>query len=65
MTSEEPSVNENGDNPVQPQLSTETIEAGIADILRTVYDPEIPVDIYELGLICGCTKTYARCCVRL
>jgi FeS assembly SUF system protein len=23
----------------------------IVDILKTVYDPEIPVDIYELGLI--------------
>ena len=28
-----------------------TIEAGIVDVLRTVYDPEIPVNIYDLGLI--------------
>ena len=27
------------------------IEERIIDVLRTVYDPEIPVDIYELGLI--------------
>ena len=23
----------------------------IVDVLKTIYDPEIPVDIYELGLI--------------
>lgn len=33
--------------------SAEEIEAGIVDALRTVYDPEIPVNIYELGLIYG------------
>ena len=27
------------------------IESRIVDVLKTVYDPEIPVDIYELGLI--------------
>ncbi len=27
------------------------IEAKIVDALKTCYDPEIPVDIYELGLI--------------
>ncbi len=27
------------------------LEARIVEALKTVYDPEIPVDIYELGLI--------------
>lgn len=27
------------------------IEERIIDVLKTVYDPEIPVDIYNLGLI--------------
>ncbi len=27
------------------------IEMRIVDVLKTVYDPEIPVDIYNLGLI--------------
>lgn len=27
------------------------IEARIVEVLKTVYDPEIPVDIYNLGLI--------------
>ena len=28
-----------------------SIEERIVDVLKTVYDPEIPVNIYELGLI--------------
>ena len=33
------------------QLSKQDVEMQIIDTLKTVYDPEIPVDIYELGLI--------------
>ena len=28
-----------------------SIEGRIVDVLKTVYDPEIPIDIYELGMI--------------
>lgn len=34
-----------------PVLGTDQIKEGVVEALRTVYDPEIPVDIYELGLI--------------
>ena len=27
------------------------LENKVVDVLKTIYDPEIPVDIYELGLI--------------
>jgi FeS assembly SUF system protein len=33
------------------QVEKTKIEEGIVDVLRTVYDPEIPVNIYDLGLI--------------
>jgi FeS assembly SUF system protein len=31
--------------------SREQLEADVVATLKTVYDPEIPVDIYELGLV--------------
>ena len=34
-----------------PSEELERITADIVKSLKTVYDPEIPVDIYELGLI--------------
>ena len=32
-------------------LDTEKIRKGVVEALKTVYDPEIPVNIYELGLV--------------
>jgi len=34
-----------------PQLPVDEIENGVVEILKTVFDPEIPVNIYELGLV--------------
>lgn len=34
---------------VQPQ--TDNLEERVIEMIKTVYDPEIPVDIYSLGLI--------------
>ena len=33
------------------QQERNQIEERIVDVLKTVYDPEIPVDIYNLGMI--------------
>ena len=32
-------------------MSEAPLKDAVVEILKTVYDPEIPVDIYELGLI--------------
>ncbi|MDA0333734.1 MAG: iron-sulfur cluster assembly protein [bacterium] len=38
--------------PQEPQKHPEgSLEAKVVGVLKTCYDPEIPVDIYELGLI--------------
>jgi FeS assembly SUF system protein len=31
--------------------NSEPLRSALVDVLKTVYDPEIPVDIWELGLI--------------
>ena len=33
------------------EIDTDIIGEKIVEILHTIYDPEIPVDIYELGLV--------------
>jgi FeS assembly SUF system protein len=40
-------------NEVSPldQLRIDAIRSTVIEVLKTCYDPEIPVDIYELGLI--------------
>lgn len=32
-------------------MSEENLENTVIDVLKNIYDPEIPVDVYELGLI--------------
>jgi FeS assembly SUF system protein len=38
----------------------EELKNAIIEAMKTVYDPEIPVDIYELGLIYEINIDYAR-----
>jgi len=39
--------------PLDPSVPVAAVEA-VIDGIKTVYDPEIPVNIYELGLIYRC-----------
>jgi len=36
---------------MEQKIDTNKLGMDIVDRLKTIYDPEIPVDIYELGLI--------------
>ena len=36
---------------VTEKFTEKTIEQQVIEVLKTIYDPEIPVDIYSLGLI--------------
>ena len=36
---------------IMTQEEKTQIEERIVDVLKTVYDPEIPVNIYDLGMI--------------
>ena len=35
----------------QPEISGDTLEERVVSAIRTVYDPELPVNVYDLGLI--------------
>ncbi len=35
----------------QPEVGYDELKARLIEMLRTIYDPEIPVNIYDLGLI--------------
>jgi FeS assembly SUF system protein len=45
-----------GEKPTTP-IDPKKVEAAVIEALQTIYDPEIPVNIYELGLIYGVEVT--------
>lgn len=38
---------------MMPDLTREQLKENIVAVIRTCYDPEIPVNVYDLGLIYG------------
>ncbi len=36
---------------MEQEIDTQELGEKIVKVLKTIYDPEIPVDVYELGLI--------------
>ena len=41
-----------GEEPEEPKGGAGSdLQASVVEVLKSIYDPEIPVDIYELGLI--------------
>ena len=45
-----PAEGETTDAPTLDLRGREEVKERIVEVLRTIFDPEIPVDIYELGL---------------
>ena len=50
-----------GKNMIDPKELGETV----VKVLKTIYDPEIPVDIYELGLIYDVFLNEANYCITI
>ena len=44
-------MDSNSDQPSGLEGNTLEIEEKVIEVMRTVYDPEIPVNVYELGLV--------------
>lgn len=42
---------ETNTTPTGAEITNEDLELQIVEALKTVYDPEIPINIYDLGLI--------------
>lgn len=51
MIAETEARDRTGPTPEDKAAGASPSEAAVVEALKTVYDPEIPVDIYELGLI--------------
>jgi len=49
------SLRASGADETEVQLTDEELEGKIVEAIKTVYDPEIPVNVYDLGLIYGIT----------
>lgn len=45
------SLEAEGTAPEPCPASTEALQTAVIDAIRTVYDPEIPLNIYDLGLV--------------
>ncbi len=46
-----PAIGENTDKSAIPQAELDRLTTDIIAAIKTVYDPEIPSDVYEIGLI--------------